>query len=126
MKLQIDVKQKARDAYIVSPVGFLNSQTSEKLEEQMAAILDYAPTLVVMDLKGLEYLSSAGIRVILKTRDGLSKSKGKLVFMNLQPQIKKVFDIINALPSMKIFASLEELDEYLDSIQKRVKSGDLD
>ena len=126
MKLQIDIEQKARDAYIVSPVGFLNSQTSEKLEEQMAAILDYAPTLVVMDLKGLEYLSSAGIRVILKTRDRLSKSKGKLVFMNLQPQIKKVFDIINALPSMKIFASLEELDEYLDSIQKRVKSGDLD
>ena len=126
MKLQIDVEQKARDAYIVSPVGFLNSQTSEKLEEQMAAILDYAPTLVVMDLKGLEYLSSAGVRVILKTRGRLSKSKGKLVFMNLQPQIKKVFDIINALPSMKIFASLEELDEYLDSIQKRVKSGDLD
>ena len=126
MKLQVEVEQKARDAYIVSPVGFLNSQTFEKLEEQMAALLDYAPTLVVMDLKGLEYLSSAGIRVIIKTRDRLSKSKGKLVFMNLQPQIKKVFDIINALPSMKIFASLEELDEYLDSIQKRVKSGDLD
>ena len=126
MKLQIEVEQKARDAYIVSPVGFLNSQTYEKLEEQMATILDYAPTLVVMDLKRLEYLSSAGIRVILKTRDRLNKLKGKLVFMNLQPQIKKVFDIINALPSMKIFASLEELDEYLDSIQKRVKSGDLD
>ena len=126
MKLQIEVEQKARGAYIVSPVGFLNSQTYEKLEEQMAAILDYAPSLVVMDLKRLEYLSSAGIRVILKTRDRLNKLKGKLVFMNLQPQIKKVFDIINALPSMKIFASLEELDEYLDSIQKRVKSGDLD
>ena len=126
MKLQIEVEQKARGAYIVSPVGFLNSQTYEKLEEQMAAILDYAPSLVVMDLKRLEYLSSAGIRVILKTRDRLNKLKGKLVFMNLQPQIKKVFDIINALPSMKIFASLEELDEYLDSIQKRVRSGDLD
>ena len=126
MKLQIDVEQKARDAYIVSPVGFLNSQTFEKFDEQMSAILDYAPTLVVMDMKGLEYLSSAGIRVILKTRDRLSKSKGKLVFMNLQPQIKKVFDIINALPSMKIFTSLEELDEYLDSIQKRIKAGDLD
>jgi anti-anti-sigma factor len=126
MKLQIDVEQKARDAYIVSPVGFLNSQTFEKFDQQMSAILDYAPTLVVMDMKGLEYLSSAGIRVIVKTRNRLSKSEGKLVFMNLQPQIKKVFDIINALPSMKIFASLEELDQYLDSIQKRVKAGDLD
>jgi hypothetical protein len=41
--------------------------------------------------------------------------------MNLQPQIKKVFDIVNALPSMKIFASVDELDDYLDAIQKRVK-----
>ncbi|MGD2270109.1 MAG: hypothetical protein PVI06_06895 [Desulfobacterales bacterium] len=43
--------------------------------------------------------------------------------MNLQPQIKKVFDIINALPSMQIFASIEELDEYLDAIQKKATRG---
>jgi hypothetical protein len=43
--------------------------------------------------------------------------------MNLQPQIKKVFDIINALPSMQIFASIEELDEYLDAMQKKVTRG---
>jgi hypothetical protein len=43
--------------------------------------------------------------------------------MNLQPQIKKVFDIINAFPSMQIFASIEELDEYLDAMQKKASRG---
>ena len=78
---------------------------------------------MVLDLKDLEYLSSAGVRVILKTREAMKKVNGKLVFMNLQPQIRKVFDIINALPSMQVFKSIEELDEYLDAIQKKVKMG---
>ena len=124
MELQVKVQKKARDAYVVTPIGFLNSQTYETLEDKVAPILDFLPKLVVMDMQGLEYISSAGVRVIFKTREKLSKSNGKLVFMNLQPQIKKVFDIINALPSMKIFTGVDELDEYLDAIQKKVKAGE--
>jgi len=37
------------------------------------------------------------------------------MFINLQPQIKKVFEILNALPSLKVFASIQELDSYLDA-----------
>ena len=81
------------------------------------------PRFLVFDLDELDYLSSAGIRVILKTRGALKKNNGKITFMNLQPQIKKVFDIINALPSMQIFANIEELDEYLDVMQKKVTRG---
>ena len=124
MELQVKVQKKARDAYVVTPIGFLNSQTYETLEDKVAPILDGLPKLVVRDMQGLEYISSAGVRVIFKTREKLSKSNGKLVFMNLQPQIKKVFDIINALPSMKIFTGVDELDEYLDAIQKKVKAGE--
>ena len=125
MELKVKVEKKTRDAYIVSPVGYLNSQTYDRLDEKIATLLELMPKLVVMDMQGLEYLSSAGIRVILKTRDTLNKSDGKLVFMNLKPQIKKVFDIINALPSMKIFTGVDELDDYLDAIQKKVKAGNL-
>jgi hypothetical protein len=45
------------------------------------------------------------------------------VFINLQPQIKKVFDILNALPSLKVFASIQELDGYLDAMQTRSHSN---
>jgi hypothetical protein len=39
--------------------------------------------------------------------------------MNLQPQIKKVFEIINALPSLQVFATIEELDNYLTEMQRQ-------
>jgi hypothetical protein len=39
---------------------------------------------------------------------------------NLQPQIKKVIEIAQALPSESIFASIEEADAYFDAMQKKV------
>jgi len=44
-----------------------------------------------------------------------------MVFINLQPQIQKVFDILKAIPSLKVFASIQELDRYLDLMQKKVR-----
>jgi anti-sigma B factor antagonist len=41
--------------------------------------------------------------------------------MNLQPQIQKVFDILKAIPSLKVFVNIQELDRYLDSMQKKVR-----
>jgi anti-anti-sigma regulatory factor len=57
----------------------------------------------------------------LKTKKALKETSGRMVFTNLQPQIQKVFDILKAIPSLKVFASIQELDRYLDSMQKKVR-----
>jgi len=118
MSLTVTYEQMGKGKYVIHPAGSLNSSTYRILEEQVEAILPLAPAILVLDLARLDYMSSAGIRVILKTRDALKKHQGRLMFMHLQPQIKKVFDIINAIPSMQIFGSIEELDEYLDVMQR--------
>jgi anti-anti-sigma factor len=120
MTLQVQYEQKAADVFVVHLDGTLNSNTYPILETRLQAVLDHKPHILVLDMQQLSYLSSAGIRVILKTRDALKKNDGKIVFMHLQPQIRKVFDIINALPSMRVFASVKELDDYLDAMQKAV------
>jgi anti-anti-sigma factor len=123
MELKVDVVPKAQGVYVIQPTGSLNSSTFTILDKEVDAVLATNPNLLVLDLEHLEYLSSAGLRVILKAREALRKNNAKLVFMNLQPQIRKVFDIVSALPSMQIFKNIEELDDYLDVMQKKVKSG---
>jgi anti-anti-sigma regulatory factor len=49
---------------------------------------------------------------------------GELALVNPQPQIRKVFDIMKLLPAMNVFANIQELDEYLARIQKRVIEGE--
>ena len=122
MELKVDVTQKAQGIYVVQPAGSLNSNTYSILDKEVDTILAELPTLLVLDLEHLEYMSSAGLRVILKARKALTQTNARLVFMKLQPQIRKVFDIVNAFPSMQIFQNIEELDDYLDVMQKKVKS----
>ncbi|MGN6093137.1 MAG: STAS domain-containing protein, partial [Luteibacter jiangsuensis] len=39
---------------------------------------------------------------------------------NPQPQVKKVFDIVKAVPVAEVFASVGELDQYLDHMQRQM------
>ena len=84
-------------------------------------VLKETPDVIIFDMEFADYISSTGIRVLLKTKKTLKETNGKMVFMNLQPQIKKVFDILQAIPTLKVFASIEELDNYLDVMQKATR-----
>ena len=79
---------------------------------------------LVLDLAGLNYISSAGIRSIFKARKALTARNGKLLVVNPQPQIQKVFDVVKAVPMSDIFTSVAEADAYLDMVQRKVVSGD--
>ena len=120
MPLLVTITQKARDAYVVAPSGQIDGNTYGILEDELDAILANNPTLIALDLAEVDYLSSAGIRIILKTKKMLTKNSGRMVFMHLQPQIRKVFEIIEALPSMRVFKNIQEMDDYLDRIQKKI------
>ena len=124
MALLVSSQQKALGAYVVTLTGEINGQTYSVLENKLDQLLKERPNLIVLDMAEVSYLSSAGIRVILKTRKALAANAGKLVFMNMQPQIKKVFEIINALPSMRVFKDLREMDAYLDRMQRRITEGE--
>ncbi len=120
MPLIINLTQTATNYVVVRLGGSLDTNTSPQLEKRVDEILAGAPTMLTFDMEELEYMSSAGVRVILKASKGLEKNNGKTTFLHLQPQIQKVFEIIQAMPNMSIFSSVAELDAYLDSMQKRV------
>ncbi|HAA01965.1 MAG TPA: anti-sigma factor antagonist, partial [Syntrophobacteraceae bacterium] len=105
-------------------VGSLESHTYEVLEKRVEYVLQEGQAKhITLDMAGVEYISSMGVRVVLKTQKQLKQRGGTLSMMNLQPQIKKVFEIINALPSLQVFASIEELDNYLTEMQRQALKG---
>ncbi len=118
MSLKVATREKSVGVYVVTPEGSLDTNTYSILEEKVDALLERSPRSIVFDLKKLDYISSMGVRVVAKTKKSLIKTGGKVVLLNLQPQIRKVFEIIKALPSEQIFSSVEELDQYLENMQK--------
>jgi anti-anti-sigma factor len=121
MPLKVKSTSREPGVVVVSPIGSIDAQTYGVLDEKMDEILKQQPDIIIFDMEFADYISSTGIRVLLKTKKALKEIKGRMVFMNLQPQIKKVFDILKAIPTLKVFASIEELDNYLDTMQKSIR-----
>lgn len=110
-----------------SLAGQLDTHTYQIADSALEPVLsDASITLLVLDLSDLDYISSAGLRTVFRARKALGGRGGKVVVANPQPQIRKVFDLVKAVPFSEIFSSTAEADAYLDAMQKRVLSGEDD
>jgi anti-sigma B factor antagonist len=99
-------------------VGSLDTATAPELENQLTDLLKGPVKELVFDLAQLTFISSAGLRVIAQARKQLRARAGLASFVNLQPQIQEVFDIIASLPGIAVFKDVKELDEYLAARQR--------
>jgi len=120
MSLKVNSTEKQPGAFLVSCTGSLDTNTYHLLENRVNLIFEGSPHLIVFDMEGLDYISSMGVRVVFATQKRMKKVGGSCRLMNLKPQVEKVFEIINALPSDQVFSSEKEMDDYLDKIQKRM------
>lgn len=96
--------------------GPLDSTTHTVLGEHIAAIRARKPRALILDLADVDYMSSAGARVILAAHRALKAAGGVLALTNLQPPVRMVFEIIMALPSLNVFDDPAELDRYLQRL----------
>ena len=120
LEIQIQKNVGAADtgAVTVKLSGSLDTATAPDLERQLAPVLAGPVKDIVFDLAQLKFISSAGLRVFAATRKQLKERAGQASFVNLQPQIKEVFDIIKALPGVAVFQDVAELDRYLAARQR--------
>ena len=124
MSLSIDIAPSSNGNQRVALAGRLDTHTYGELDRQLAPVLGSSIQSLVLDLAGLDYISSAGVRSIFKARKALSARGGKVVVVNPKPQIQKVFDVVKAVPLDEIFSSVQEADAYLDAMQKKVLRGE--
>jgi len=105
----------------VSLAGALNTDTAPGFDQELQKVVAQGLDLTVLDMKGLDYISSAGLRVIFKAAKQTKAAGRRLAAANRKPHIDKVFEILKALPDMAVFANDQELDDYLDSMQSKVR-----
>ena len=120
MTLEIEVYPPVNGNQYVMLGGRLDTLSHAQLDEALAPMLAARPQALVLDLAHLDYISSAGVRSILKARKALAPHEGRLLVVHPQEQIRKVIEIVQAVPMDEIFESTAEADAYLDLMQRRV------
>ena len=124
MSLEIAVTSEANDGKRISIAGSLDSNTAPDLQNNIDSEIKASVSTTIIDFKDLDFLSSAGLRVIFKAKKLMDNNGGTFLLVNLQAQIKKVFEIIKALDGMNVFKNQDEMDEYLTAMQNKVKDGE--
>ncbi|MHC4232715.1 MAG: STAS domain-containing protein [Planctomycetota bacterium] len=121
MTLKITSSQTNAQTTSFMLAGQLDSETAVSLDQQIQKSLLDGIHIVILDLSSLKMITSAGVGVVMKTQTSLAKRGGELMMLNMQPQIKKVFEIVRLLPTLQVFDDTQEMDSYLIKIQQRIQ-----
>ncbi|WP_035240675.1 STAS domain-containing protein [Desulfobacter vibrioformis] len=105
MDIHID---ECSNALVISVAGKIDASNSTEIEKEIAASTATVQKIVILDLQGLEYMSSAGLRVVLISAKNLKAKKQDLLISGLQGPVKDVFELSGFYSIFKIFPTLEE------------------
>jgi anti-sigma B factor antagonist len=123
IKMHESVGPVGGGAVTVQLAGSLNTATAPELAGRLAPVLAGPARDIVFDLARLKFITSAGLRVFAAARKTLCERGGQASFVNLQPQVEAVFEVIKALPGVAIYHRPADLDRYLALLQSSHAGG---
>jgi anti-anti-sigma factor len=118
IKIQQALGAKKGDLVTIKLIGSLDTSSAPELDKALQPVISCGTKDVVFDLSELKFISSAGLRIFAIIRKSCKERGGQASFVNLQPQIHEVFEIIKALPGVAVFKDIGEFDRYLAARQR--------
>lgn len=91
-KMKIDVKQE-NGIFVVELEGRMDTNTSPEFQKEMETYYSQEGFKMLLDFDKLDFVSSAGLRVLLLIQKKSKALKGSLVIKNVKPEIQEVFDM---------------------------------
>jgi stage II sporulation protein AA (anti-sigma F factor antagonist) len=86
-------QESAGDVVIAKLAGRLDSSSASSIEEQLTRVIESDAPRLAIDLSKLEYISSAGLRVLLLVARKVQQAHGKLALFGLTPSVNEVFSM---------------------------------
>jgi len=90
----VDLREdKVGGVTVVEVKGRMDNVTAPALADRLMASLRDSPVRVVLDLSRLEYISSAGLRVLLVAAKHADQTGSRLILCGISGRISQVFDV---------------------------------
>lgn len=89
--MTINITENEGKTFIIAPEGNLDYITSAELDETVTEIAEKAEKMII-DLSGISYIASAGLRVLLNA-DDIMREKSGLVLTNVNDYVMEIFNM---------------------------------
>jgi len=87
------VEEVTEDVTVVEAYGRLDSTTAKEFGDRLISLIQAGRSAIVVDLKNIAYISSAGFRALLIANKATSERQGKLALCGVIGEVKRLFDI---------------------------------
>ncbi|CUU10348.1 anti-sigma B factor antagonist [Candidatus Kryptobacter tengchongensis] len=111
-----DLKIEERgEVKILKMKGYLDAYTSLQFEEKMKELIESGNYKIVVNMKNLSYISSAGFGVFMAFVDEVRKNGGDIKFCCLPEKIDEIFELLGF---KHIFEVLNDENKAIESFEK--------
>ena len=101
------ITQQFKHCDLISVKGRIDSYTAPKLGEALEAINNEGRYKIVLDLSGLEFMSSASFRTMLMGQRNCKRyNRGEIVLASLPKRTQEALDLTGFTPLFKTFPDL--------------------
>lgn len=105
--METEISQE-NDTTIFSLSGRLDSHSAPQFELQVQDFLDSPSSNLVLNFNNLDYISSAGLRIILNTAKAYKPTQYKFITCSMQDHVQEVFEISGFDSFITICTTLDE------------------
>lgn len=109
-------KEKRNGITCLKIEGRLDASNSSAIEKDIHNTIEKEGAKIVVDLAKLEYISSAGLRVLLVIAKEIKAKNGKVVLCSMTEGVRKVFEISG-------FTSIFDIQDNVDAALKKFGSS---
>jgi len=105
--MEVTVKE-VNEVSVLSFEGNLDTNTAPQAQEQIDQLIDGGSSRILINFNELNYISSAGLRVLLATAKKLKATSGDLKICGLNQTVQEVFDISGFSSILSVVATEED------------------
>jgi len=95
------------DVKIAAIVPRFDAYSAKDVEAALQEAIEGGAKKILCDFSQTEYISSAGLRVLLAAAKNLQRNEGQIALSSLKPYVKEVFETAGFIPLFKIYDSEE-------------------
>ncbi len=94
---------------MIAVSGELDIASAPELEQTLAEISPERCTLVIVDLRQLEFMDSTGLNIIVRAHQRLSESGCELTLVKGKPQVQRLLDLTGVADRLRVGSAPDEL-----------------
>ncbi len=119
--IQLSVKQTGanNNISVIKVGGYIDTTTSAELEHSLEQLLDSNCYNIVIDLRNVDYISSAGWGIFISEIKGIREKGGDLKLVGMIPDVYEVFELLEFHYILKAFDSLDDAVADFDKVRPR-------